>query len=132
MKIDIGKMKRTGKTEEEFSFEFQPDPNLITLPNASFDGLSIVEGKIYLTDGADVFVEGEIKWTLTGECSRCLEKATATFDIPFKEDFTPDGKEGTYQYKTGIIDLTKAVEDNIIMNMPMKLLCREDCEGITY
>lgn len=132
MKIDVNKMRRSGKTEESFSCSYMPANDIIDLPNTVFEKEASVKGTVYLSDDGDVFVKGTITFYLLGECSRCLKEAKATVDIPFEEDYTKDGKDGSYPILRGTVDLTKAVEDNIIMNMPMKLLCSPDCEGISY
>ena len=37
-----------------------------------------------------------------------------------------------YGYTNGVIHLEQAVEDAIVASMPFVLLCKEDCEGISY
>lgn len=132
MKIDIGKIKRTGKTEECFEFAYAPSNQLVTLPNTTFDGDVKVNVKAYLLERDDLFVEGQLTVRLVGECSRCLKQTTFEFTIDFEEEFTRYEKEGAYSYFGGVVDLTKAVDDNIVMNMPMKILCSEECVGIEY
>lgn len=132
MKIDVNKIRRLGKTEESFSFLYMPNNEIIDLPDAEFEKEAEVKGTVYLSDDGNAFVKGEITFYLVGECSRCLKQAKATVSIPFEENYTKLGDDGSYPILRGTVDLTKAVDDNIIMNMPMKLLCSSDCEGISY
>ena len=46
------------------------------------------------------------------------------------EEFSSDGAEGAYEYRSDKVDLTKAVDDKLILEMPMSFVCSEDCKGI--
>lgn len=55
-------------------------------------------------------------------CSRCLSE----FDIPFEKNMNFIYKlSGEYT-----IDLDDKIKDEIILDYPMKMLCKPDCQGL--
>ena len=43
-----------------------------------------------------------------------------------------DDDEDYYPMKNDMIDLSKGILKNFLLNIPIKILCSEDCEGISY
>lgn len=86
----------------------------------------------YRFDGEGVPVEGSFKAETEVFCSRCLK----AFNYPVKYEFSeyfakqPEQDEGIYSYTADVIDLDTMLEDNIVMSLPMRFLCREDCKGL--
>ncbi len=127
MILDLRELKKTGKTEESFFFEYNPSEQLSSVPETEILSPIKVDGEIYLTGEHSAEVEGEIFFTLKGSCTRCLEQAEREYVIPFCEVC---GEEDGYPVSCDKIDLGKIVDDAIIMNMPVKFLCKDDCKGI--
>ena len=126
MIIDLNAIKRAGKTETSFFFEYPADIK-VELPEAELLTPVTLDGEVFLTGENQAEVEGEITFTLKGECTRCLKTVEKTFVIEFSESFgTSDG----YSVVSGKIDLSKTVEDIIIMNTPVTFLCKDDCKGL--
>lgn len=70
-------------------------------------------------------VEGKLKAELILSCSRCLKKYSSQVKLDISEDVLKsemDDEEELY--------LNEIVVDNIILSLPMKPLCSDDCEGI--
>ena len=84
-----------------------------------------------------LFIRGSVDVTLSIPCGRCLEEVPTQicFDIDKKLDIT-DGALGDDEmeetdYLIGFeLDVDKLVYAEILVNWPMKVLCKEDCEGI--
>jgi len=92
-------------------------------------------------DGDDVVVAGEIDSTVPVACGRCLEEfpvqARAAVDVRFiPRPATGDRVElGTDDldldfYDHDEINLSRLVESETALALPMKPLCREDCRGL--
>lgn len=126
MILDLNAIKRSGKTQTTFFFEYDAEID-VALPETSLVLPVKVQGEAFLIgdDGAEI--EGEITFTLSGECTRCLEKTEKTFTVEFCENF---GKEDGYPVINGKIDLSKMVDDIIITNTPVTFLCKDDCKGL--
>lgn len=94
-----------------------------------------------------VTVDGELRATLVLACSRCLKefehKLEGAFSLAFVRELPVveeehDGTEveleaeemGLIAYEGEEIDLTAALQEQIVMALPYKPLCREDCRGL--
>ncbi len=129
MILDLRKLKRSGKDKSEFFFEYIPEQELIELPSAEIAGPIRINGTVSLTGEHSAFVEGEVDYEITGECTRCLENTEKAFILEFSESVEENNLDG-YSVKNDTIDLTKIVDDLIMMNSPITFLCDEDCKGI--
>ena len=129
MKIDIADAVRN--TGEEFTSEY-----LGAFPEIEFlgeryefpDGVHVTAGWRY--DGEGIIVTGSFKAVTPVTCARCLAGFKYTIGFRFAEYYKKQPEEGTYAYQDEIIDLTPMLEDNVVVNLPTKLLCREDCKGL--
>ena len=92
--------------------------------------------------GDTVYIRGEMAAQIRQECSRCLEPAT----IPIGGDFTytlvpakPEVEDDleltareleTSYYQGDFIDLAPIICEQIVLQVPMKILCAEHCKGL--
>ena len=131
MVIDIKKLKSSGKSECSFHFEYELSDEVVTLPNAGFKRPMSVTGTLTIV-GKNVYVEGEIEYTLNAECSRCLAETEYSAVVPFDEEFTEDKDDSgeVYNYARGLVDLSDMVREKVLLSMPQAVLCREDCKGL--
>ncbi len=132
MVIDVKKLKTLGKYESNFSFSYGLEENILLLPNAYIDGDIKVDGVIEL-HGDDVYVDGTVNCKIVGKCARCLDRAEFDFNESFFVTFVrnnPDEEEFEYIYKSGVIDLTQAVKEVIMLNEPQIIYCKENCKGL--
>ncbi len=101
-----------------------------------------------VTPTAEMFaVEGRIRGEVTLACSRCLAPAECPIKISFKLTFSrgipgdePDAPSETRQLQSeemGVvlfegdeIDFRNVIQEQVIMAIPMRPLCREDCQGL--
>ena len=84
-----------------------------------------------------LFIRGSVDVTLSIPCGRCLEEVPTQicFDIDKKLDIQDnvlvDDEMEENDYLIGFeLDVDKLVYAEILVNWPMKVLCKEDCEGI--
>ncbi len=132
MVIDVRKLKFSGKTETDFQFDYQVNPDILTLPGACIDGAVRVTGVLEL-HGDDVYVDGTIACTIVGECARCLRETRVEFSEEFSVIYaTRRQDEDDYLYKNGLVDLSLAVDDLMIISLPTVIYCREDCKGLCH
>ena len=98
-----------------------------------------VEGTIHAEGKDRVCVEGHIMATQMGACARCLEEAEVMLAIPFKETYLRqlgaengsfDEEADTYLFHGDQLDLTIMVQDQVLLNLPGRLLCSSDCKGL--
>lgn len=80
-------------------------------------------------EGILVTAEGETE--ATAECSRCLETIKLPVAINFQELFHYQPKtEEDFFIEQDRINLEQALIDAIVLELPIKPLCSEDCPGI--
>jgi len=81
-----------------------------------------IEGKVNRITNA-LTVSLNIKAVLSAACSRCLED--------FKWDFSKDVLFNfPLESTTTFIDISPDIREEIILDYPMKPLCRTDCKGL--
>jgi uncharacterized protein len=94
--------------------------------------------------GRDVFVQGEVHARLRFECSRCLEEFSYTAQTTLSELLRPRGEDrteakeielapddlesGTYDGEDILLD--SVVEEHLLLSLPMRPLCDEECRGL--
>jgi uncharacterized protein len=103
-----------------------------------------------VTLGFDIFKDklqfrlvGRVQTTLELACGRCLEPFTQavdqTFDLRYQPhaENTGDGEREieeddltTAFYENDEIDLGHLMQEQFLLSLPMKPLCREDCQGL--
>lgn len=89
-----------------------------------------------------VFIKGYLSALIDIDCSRCLERASLPIGgdftytlIPAKAEtredleLTPEELEISY-YQGDFIDLAPIICEQIILQIPMKVLCNEECGGL--
>lgn len=85
-------------------------------------------------------VEGNVKLTVVFPCDRCLEDVEHVFDISFSYEVASPDDTGASETDDGdsvqefmegyCLDADRLVSNEILLNWPMKILCRADCKGI--
>jgi uncharacterized protein len=112
-------------------------------PGLEFAGAEVTGTVRLAKHGRDVLVRGELSGALRLTCSRCLEpygaKAQAGFDlllVPAPEAHAAHGEELTPEdldldyYSGETVDLESLLKEQIILMVPLKPLCAEDCRGL--
>lgn len=129
MIIDLKKIKRAGKDTSDFFFEYSPETELIDLPNAEIVLPIKIFGTVTLTGDHSAVADAQVDFSIKGECTRCLSETTKDYLLEFEESFDQNDPNG-YPVKNDTIDLTKVVNDLIMINSPVSFLCKDDCKGI--
>lgn len=101
------------------------------------DGLALaeVEGKVKISRTPQgLLVEGDFTGSTQLECVRCLSEYTQPLQWEFTElyAFTRDNitDSGLLVPEDAHIDLQPLVRDFALLEIPIKPLCREDCQGL--
>lgn len=129
MVIDFRKIARSGKTEEDFFFEYLPEEELLLLPDAKIVTPVKITGTATLTGKHSAYIDAEICFSVEAECTRCLTPTVKEFIAEITEEVDAED-EDSYPVKNDTVDLTKMINDKIIMTVPFNFLCKEDCKGL--
>jgi len=94
--------------------------------------------------GGAVFFHGKLVGVLTTQCHLCLEEVSAPVDGEFDVVVRKGGVRGSYDDEAGeqaqeLVTLAsnqhefsfdQYITENLIVNIPMRIFCREDCKGL--
>ena len=92
-----------------------------------------VTGAVTVRAGV-VQLAARAQFVFHGQCDRCLGDYERTYDVPLEHTLVAtleDEENDDYilldQYQLDLADLTMA---DILLELPYKSLCREDCQGL--
>jgi uncharacterized protein len=135
MEIDLGRV------EDRSTFSFDR-----TFPLPTPEGGTATCTAAVTVDATRLFsrydVVGRIKGEILAECHRCLEPFAMPVDVDFslilnrgERTPLPDGVEEDDFVTIPIVgearaDIFPRVREALILEIPIRLLCREDCKGV--
>ena len=122
----------------------------------SVSGPARFEGEVERKSGGTYHLRGQLKAHLALPCARCTEPSDFAVDVPVDLRFVPataekagarpsassveddddDGREmaeddpSLVQYDEPRIDLAQVAREQCYLAVPMKPLCRPDCQGL--
>lgn len=127
MRINLKDIRLSGKSEEEFSFDFSPEENLCDIPNVTLVLPIRVKGTVTLTGRTSCYVEADISYALKGECTTCLKEIEKNYNVEYAREFSMDDEDGCV-VKADSIDLDKSVSDEVVLSIPISFTCEDGCE----
>ena len=119
-------------------------PNEIEL---DVDGVVLVDDVEFAGETAKIDEKVHVRGTLAANaeiaCIRCLEPVSQKIEIEFDDIFVdaddePDDDEIVLEGEDldqsfvldGKVDLAEVVREQILLELPEQLICREDCKGL--
>ncbi|MHC1750428.1 MAG: DUF177 domain-containing protein [Cellulosilyticaceae bacterium] len=132
MKIDI----HTLITEPTLSFQGTENVSLVGINGAKgkLDCIAKVSGTI-IRDKDKYFVSGTVEADLPLVCDRCMNEYIYSIHAELCSEFSSDRQyleenEDARPVVESCVDLSDDIAQAILIDMPMKLLCKEDCKGL--
>jgi uncharacterized protein len=102
--------------------------------------------RVEIVDGSTVHVRGDLEGRVTVECGRCLDhypvdigQRMDLFYLPRLADRPEDEEEEVElddhdvvvgYYEGEKLDLGEVVREQLLLALPLKRLCRQDCRGL--
>ncbi len=133
MKFDISGIEKTDGSSLQIEYNNLIE-DLDSILGHEFLFNAPVEFSGSLTNvGGILKLNGRLKAGYTVGCYRCLKEIRDKLDLLIREEFVNAGENmdvEAYTYEDGFIELDKVLIDNIILNLPMKQMCSEECKGI--
>jgi len=138
MIIDLASL---GVSPKQFEISFAPD-------EIDIDGEAMIKSEIVFNgqlSRADerTFVRGAIKADAEIDCTRCLEPVERPIDITFEDVFVEAVAESDKDevelaveqldealLESEEIDLAEVVREQILLDLPEQIFCKEDCRGL--
>ncbi|NNN11309.1 MAG: DUF177 domain-containing protein [Acidimicrobiaceae bacterium] len=79
-----------------------------------------------------ILVKANISTNWSGECVRCLSPASGDMKVSvielFEERADPEGD--SYPFDGDVVDLAEMIKDNLVLELPLVPLCKNDCRGL--
>jgi len=140
LKVDIGELKKL----EKLSVKGQVDWQEIELDIGKCKILSPVNFEYEMFADKDTLIlTGKVKTKIEHPCVRCLQPVELEINGKMEAIYLPKSEmkylkkeeeleelENTIYYSGEELDLTDRVIEAIILEVPMKVLCSDDCKGL--
>jgi uncharacterized protein len=106
------------------------------------EGTTHVQGEVtVMHTNRSVLVQGTMNAQGSNICSRCLETTEFSISFAIEDEYFPSidivsglplshNPDVFMLDESHVLDLTEALNQYLVMTMPMKVLCRPDCAGI--
>ena len=140
MRIEVENLTDKG---EPFSQVYEPGRVELGEEGARVAVETKVEGRAS-RKGQEVRVRGQIRTEVELSCDRCLAPRTMTLEVEFDTSFIPQAAAAVEAdnvellpehlvvatYEDDAVDLDELVREQIVLALPTRNLCREDCKGL--
>ncbi|HVK40413.1 MAG TPA: DUF177 domain-containing protein [Candidatus Kapabacteria bacterium] len=138
----VMEIRITGLPDGDQTFSFEADASEIDLPR--FRGPVTVSGTLRKVS-TQFFVQGTSRGTLIGECDRCLAEVHRAVEAPLNLFYqvSPDARSAartapdedaadvqSIHPEQDVIVLDAEVRQSLMLEVPLKVLCRDDCAGL--
>ena len=131
---------------EKISFEASFQPGVVDFAAENIGQIGLLDWSASAERaGEEIRIHGALKTTVELACSRCLEPAqiqiSKPFDLFFRErdalmfdeddEIQLDEKDSRTAFFTGTkLAIADILQEQILLALPMKPLCRVDCKGL--
>ena len=101
---------------------------LLEKPSFQMDFTYIEKGKAKAS--------GDVKLVFGATCDRCLADTKVELDLVIDRVLTTDGEDGEegsedlYFLNGTVLDIEAFMYNEIIVNWPVKILCKDECKGV--
>lgn len=132
MALDVGKaLKNPGQV-----FPFMTSLELPEMEVLSdlirFEGIE-AEGEFFCTGDHRISLRADVSATADSRCSRCLQPVQvpvkAQVDALYAKELDPEDPD-LYAFEGNSLELTDAVKDALLLELPLQFFCRPDCKGL--
>jgi len=130
--LDVSECTRNPGTQYLFHVEQAIAPQEIGGETVTFDPAEL-SGTFFADEDGNVTVDGSICVWVHAHCANCLAPTSTQVEGEYRETFLREGDpedDDIFVYSGHVVDLEKLAMSYALLNMPMRILCRADCEGM--
>lgn len=135
MLISLKEFIRTDDIAMDLNKSFKADSEMFG--DINFSGDCTLIGRIYRL-GEGFSLDARLVYSYMEKCSRCMKEFENTIETGIKVEIVESLSEDTLDDeiaevlidKEKNIDMTEAIKQAIYLSLPMKPLCKEDCNGL--
>ncbi|MGI6697933.1 MAG: hypothetical protein GXY97_01700 [Clostridiales bacterium] len=130
MIIHVNRLRRGDDGRMTFSLKEDMEGLDYRGERLDFESPVAVNGSIE-RDGDLLYVTGEVRTEVVLQCSRCLRTIRHPLRTGFSQQYSEAGPgEEVLPVKGDSIDLREPVMESILLELPVKVLCSEECKGL--
>lgn len=133
MLLSIIKAKATEGSPVDFKVEINLDEKFVEDKNYKFLTPALVQGKMVFNNDK-LNINANVSFKLLAVCDKCAEQFEKQILFSFEEVFVDATKahneEDYVILNQTCVDLDKAVNDALLLNLPTKMLCKDSCKGL--
>ena len=137
MVLDITSLINGKLSRIDFEYTITDSDNNPVLPPDDVSFTAPVRVRGYITDNAGYMALNAVcEIDYCSHCARCLEDVNGTFTLEFNRVVAIAGtlqNEDDDSYvvvKNGLLDIDRELVEDLLLEFPVKLLCKDDCKGI--
>ena len=124
MVLDLKEILKTDG--ETFKFAKSVPMQPVSFMNVEYSFAAPVDFIGYAKNISGTFeIYASVKGTLIIPCARCMRDTAYNFDLPYSDSF-----EISQNIARLTIELEDVINEAVICDIPMRVLCRDDCKGI--
>lgn len=132
MKLNIRQVFNIVGERKIINFKIQHE-ELEDIHTFNFSTPVMVVGEVYNRAGI-VTLSFNVKFTLSLMCDRCLDQFEREFNYDFEHTIVKsfnNNQNDDYIVADGdFIDITPIAISDLLLQLPTKILCKEDCKGL--
>ena len=137
MIIDISDILSCENKEETKQVQIELTSFISKLGEFPIISAAPIELRIANRENKRLLIQGDVDLRVSIPCSRCLEEVPTDIhfsidkDIKLDDSVVHDEDVEDNDYLIGFnLDIDRLIYGEILVNWPMKVLCRDDCKGI--
>ena len=132
MSLDVGKaLKNPGQVFPFRAAVTLPEMEVLSDP-VRFEDIE-VECEFFCTGDNRISLRAGAAAKVVSRCCRCLERVEADvrvqIDALYAKQPDPDDPD-LYSFEANAVELTDAVKDALLLELPMQFFCKPDCKGL--
>ena len=137
MRLNIGSL--VGRKGASLSVQEEISSDFIQFSPVVGQAEGPIQVQVVVTNtGEGYLVTGNLELEVSLKCSRCLKPIRTTLVASVEEEFfnqLPSEEDEVFWDEVPLveaneIDLTELIAESILMSVPMKAVCQEDCPGL--
>lgn len=133
MKINVKKLLNGEISSQSFEYEF---PIEFKETDYKFPEPAHVKGEIR-NAGGYIPLKAVSEVTVEGQCARCLAPVKENLSVEFTRTVAAsleeeDESDEYLLVENDRIEIGEPIEEELILSLPLRLLCQEDCKGLCH
>lgn len=134
MKLYLKELFDVEEKQREFQYSIPCEDLKKEYPAYDFASPVSVTGRVGNHLGI-VTLDMKVVFSLDHVCDRCLKEFVREYDYSFEHTLVRSGETDNDEYvscKNNVLLLDELVMSDLLLQLPTKILCKEDCKGLCF